>query len=112
MPSQFTNRAELIELGAPGTFVFSYFERLLGNTGWSQALFANRLALEKYRNVFTMGGHMTTTSHLFFAFVLMGQFQLLFLMFQGRSMTARLQSWGEYIRNLSRCMREGGGSAA
>ena len=35
---------------------------------------------------------MTTTSHLFFAFVLMGRFQLLFLMFQGRSMIVRLQS--------------------
>jgi hypothetical protein len=52
----------------------------------------SRLGIQRYRSNFTMAGHTTIMSLLYFVFVLMEQFELLSLMFQFLSMTARLRS--------------------
>ncbi len=70
------------------------------------------LGIWRYRSDFTMAGHTTIMSLLYFVFVLMEPFQLLSLMFQVLTTTARLQSKGKFIANWSMCMRQWGGSAA
>ncbi len=52
------------------------------------------------KNITTMAECTTTTTHLYFAFVRTGQFQLLSLTYQGQFTTVRLRSMGIFMASM------------
>ncbi len=61
--------------------------------------FCNSRGKQSSKNVTTTVRHTTTTSRPYFAFVQMGQFQLLSLTYQGQFTTVRLWSMGIFMES-------------
>ncbi len=65
--------------------------------------------MEKYRNASTTDGRMTTTSHPYFAFALMGQYQLLFFNFPGLVHDSQVMELGKIHQKLEQVYETTGG---